>query len=212
MAEIEVYNLDRKSVSTLSLSDSIFGAEVKEHLLHAAVRYQLAKRRQGTHKVKGRAEVRGGGRKPFKQKGTGRARAGTTRAVHWRGGGVVFGPTPRSYAFKMNKKTRRAALCGALSRRASEEKLVVLNEFNLPEIKTKSVVEFMSKFDLTDMLVVTSAGNDTLSKSARNIPGVTVLPSAGLNVYDILNHRNLVMTEGAIAAITERLGGSRGTE
>ena len=210
MAKIEVYNLDRKSVSKLDLADSVFGAEVKEHLLHAVVRYQLAKRRQGTHKAKGRAEVSGGGRKPFKQKGTGRARAGTTRAVHWRGGGVVFGPTPRSYAFKMNKKTRRAALCGALSRRAAEEKLVVLDNFTLPEIKTKSVVEFMNKFELKDMLVVTSEGDDTLIRSARNIPGVTVLPCAGLNVYDILNHRNLVMTESAVTAVTERLGGTSG--
>lgn len=210
MAKIEVYNLDRKSVSKLSLEDSIFGAEVKEHLIHAVVRYQLAKRRQGTHKVKGRAEVSGGGRKPFKQKGTGRARAGTTRSNIWRGGGVVFGPTPRSYEFKINKKTRQAALCSALSQRVSQQKLVVLKDFSLPEIKTRSVVDFMSKFELEDMLVVTSQGDYTLNRSARNIPGVTVLPSTGLNVYDILNHRNLVMTEAAVVAVTERLGGPSG--
>jgi large subunit ribosomal protein L4 len=212
MAKIEVYNLDHKSVSKLDLSDAVFGAEVKEHLLHAVVRYQLAKRRQGTHKVKGRAEVSGGGRKPFKQKGTGRARAGTTRAVQWRGGGVVFGPIPRSYAFKMNKKTRRNALCGALSKRVEENKLVVVDDFSLPEVKTKQVVDFMSKFELNDMLVVLSAADDTLNRSARNIPGVTVLPSEGLNVYDILNHRNLVMTASAVASVTERLGGSDGTK
>jgi large subunit ribosomal protein L4 len=212
MAKIEVYNLDRKSVSKLDLEESVFGAEIKKHLLHAVVRYQLAKRRQGTHKVKGRAEVSGGGRKPFKQKGTGRARAGTTRAVHWRGGGVVFGPVPRSYAFKLNKKTRRAALCGAISQRVSENKLVVLNDFNLSEIKTKSVVNFMNKFELTDMLVVTTEADETLNRSSRNVPGVMVLPSIGLNVYDILNHRNLVMTEGAVAAVTTRLGGPNGVE
>jgi len=205
MTTIDVHNQDNEKVSTLDLDDAVFGAEVKGHLLHTIVRYQLAKRRQGTHAVKNRAEVRGGGKKPFRQKGTGRARAGTIRSPIWRGGGTVFGPTPRSYAFKLNKKVRRAALASALSKRTEDKSLVVLDKLEFGEIKTKQVVGFMKTFGLEDMLLVCAADEKVL-KSARNLPGVTVLPPEGLNVYDVLRRSNLVMTEDAVKAITERLG------
>lgn len=205
MTTINVHNQNNEKVSTIDLEDSVFGAEVKGHLLHSIVRYQLAKRRQGTHSVKSRSEVRGGGRKPFKQKGTGRARAGTIRSPIWRGGGTVFGPTPRSYAFKLNKKVRRAALASALSKRLQDEAIVVLDKIEFSEIKTKQVSGFMKSFGLEDMLLV-CAPDETVEKSARNLPGVTVLPPAGLNVYDVLLRANLVMTEDAVKAITKRLG------
>lgn len=205
MTTIDVHNQDNEKVSSFDLDDSVFGAEVKGHLLHTIVRYQLAKRRQGTHAVKGRAEVRGGGKKPFRQKGTGRARAGTIRSPIWRGGGTVFGPTPRSYAFKLNKKVRRAALASALSKRTEDNSLVVLDKIEFSEIKTKQVIGFMKTFGFEDMLLV-CAPNENIQKSARNLPGVTVLPPEGLNVYDVLLRSNLVMTEDAVKAITERLG------
>lgn len=205
MPTIDVRNQDNEKVSTFDLDDNVFGAEVKGHLLHTIVRYQLAKRRQGTHAVKGRAEVRGGGKKPFRQKGTGRARAGTIRSPIWRGGGTVFGPTPRSYAFKLNKKVRRAALASALSKRTEDNNLIVLDKIEFGEIKTKQVIGFMKTFGLEDMLLVCSA-DEKVQKSARNLPGVTVLPPEGLNVYDVLLRSNLVMTEDAVKFITERLG------
>ena len=208
MPTIDVFNAGREKVATFDLNDAVFGGEVKEHLLYSAVRYQLAARRAGTHKVKGRAEVSGSGKKPFKQKGTGRARAGHKRSPIWRGGGVVFGPTPRSYAFKLNKKVRRAALRSALSRRVEENRLVVLDELVLPEIKTRQVVDFLGRFELSDALVVIDSRDETVVRSARNLPNVTVLPSDGLNVYDVLHRQNLVMTQAAIKAVTERLGGN----
>jgi large subunit ribosomal protein L4 len=205
MTTIDVHNQDNEKVSTFDLDDSVFGAEVKGHLLHTIVRYQLAKRRQGTHSVKNRAEVRGGGKKPFRQKGTGRARAGTIRSPIWRGGGTVFGPTPRSYAFKLNKKVRRAALASALSKRVEDNSLIVLDKIEFSEIKTKQVIGFMKTFGLEDMLLVCSS-DEKVQKSARNLPGVTVLPPEGVNVYDVLLRSNLVMTEDAVKAITERMG------
>ena len=208
MPTIDVFNTGREKVASVDLDDTVFGGEVKEHLLYSAVRYQMAARRAGTHKVKGRAEVSGSGKKPFKQKGTGRARAGHKRSPIWRGGGVVFGPTPRSYAFKLNKKVRRAALRSALSRRVEENRLVVLDELVLPEIKTRQVVDFLGRFELSDALVVIDSRDETVVRSARNLPNVTVLPSDGLNVYDVLHRQNLVMTQAAIKAVTERLGGN----
>jgi large subunit ribosomal protein L4 len=207
MPKLDVYSTAKKKVGSVDLSDAVFGAEVKEHLFHAAVRYQLAKRRAGTHSTKGRTDVRGGGRKPFRQKGTGRARQGTSRAVQMRGGGVVHGPHPRSHAHGMNKKTRKAALVSALSRRVEEKAVTVFDAFELKEIKTKSVVEIMKRFAFDDLLLVLSEKDETVMRSSRNIPGVTVLPAVGLNVYDVLKHNNIAFTQGAVEAVTERLGG-----
>lgn len=207
MPTIDVYNTQREKVSSIDLSDAVFGSEVREHLLYAVVRYQLAKRRQGTHKVKGRAEVSGGGRKPYKQKGTGRARQGTIRAPQWRGGGIVHGPTPRSHAFKLNKKVRSAALCSALSRRVEENAVIVLDKLELAEAKTRHIADLLARFEVSDALFVIPANDETVARSARNIPGVTVLPSEGLNVYDVLKRRTLVLTKDAVDAVTRRLGG-----
>jgi large subunit ribosomal protein L4 len=207
MPTIDVYNQDRQKVDELELDGSVFGAEVKEHLLHAAVRYQLAKRRAGTHLVKGRSDVSGGGKKPYRQKGTGRARQGSTRAPQWRGGGAVFGPVVRSYAHKLNKKVRRAALCSAISRRVEEGKLLVLDTLEFPEIKTRQGAELMKRFELSDMLVVVGGASDNVALSLRNLPTVTMVPPEGLNVYDVLRKHHLVMTRGAVEAVTARLRG-----
>ena len=206
MPTVDVYNVNREKVGSLDLSDAVFGAEVKEHLLYAAVRYQRAAARQGTHKAKERAEVRGGGKKPFRQKGTGRARQGTTRAPQWRGGGVVFGPRVRSHAFKLNKKVRKAALCSALSRRCAEDRLVVLDELAFEQPKTKQVSELMKRFEVADMLLV-AMPDENVVRSARNLSSVTVLPPEGVNVYDILNRGHIVVTKDAASALAERLGG-----
>ena len=206
MPTIDVYNTKREKVSEVELADHVFGAEVKEHLLHQVSRYQMAKRRAGTHGVKNRTAVSGGGRKPFRQKGTGRARAGTTRAAQWRGGGVVFGPTTRSYAFKVNRKERIAALCCALSKRLADGDLTVIDELTLPAAKTKHVVELLERFELADTVFVLSATDDAFERSARNLKAVTVLSTAGLNVYDLLRRKNLVLTADAVRAVTERLG------
>jgi large subunit ribosomal protein L4 len=205
MPKVDIYNTDKKKVGEIDLSDAIFGTEVKEHLFHTAVRYQMAARRAGTHQVKGRTQVSGGGRKPFKQKGTGRARQGTTRAVQFRGGGVVHGPHNRSHAHKLPKKVRRAALKSALSRRTEENALTIFEAFELSEIKTRLFLDVMSKFEFEDLLLVLSAKDESVMKSARNIPGVKVLPVEGLNVYDILDHKNLAMTSAAVDAVVARL-------
>ncbi len=206
MATVDVYNQSREQVGTAELDDAIFGVEVKEHLFHAVVRQQLANRRAGTHKTKGRSEVRGGGRKPYRQKGTGRARQGTIRAPQWRGGGVVFGPTPRDHGHSVNKKVRRAALKSALSARAAEGKLTIIDKVEFPSIKTKNFIAVMDAFDFSDLLLVVPELDDAVSKSARNIPEALVLPVAGLNVYDILRHENLAITQSALDGITQRLG------
>lgn len=206
MPTLDVHNMNNEKVGSIDLADAVFGAEVKEHLFYTVVRQQMANRRQGTHKVKSRTEVSGGGKKPFKQKGTGRARAGTTRAVHWRGGGVVHGPTPRDHGHKVNKKVRRAALRSALSRRVEENAFTVLDNFELSEIKTKAVRNVVETFGFEDMLLIIDQDNDTVSKSARNLPNVKVLPVAGLNVYDILDHKNVAATQAAVQGITARLG------
>jgi large subunit ribosomal protein L4 len=206
MSTVTVYNLNKDTVGDVELPDTVFAVEMKSHLLHAMVRYQQAKRRAGTYVVKRRADVAGGGRKPFRQKGTGRARQGTTRAPQMRGGGVVFGPEPRSYAFKLNKKERTAALRCALTARAQEGAIVIVDELNLPEAKTRHVVDFLERFSLESAAVVTVDRNETVERSSRNLSSVTVLPVAGLNVYDILKRNHLVMTRAAVDAVVARLG------
>jgi len=205
MSTIDVYNIQREKVSEFSLDDTVFGGEVKEHLLYAVVRYQMAARRQGTHKSKTRSEISGGGKKPWKQKGTGRARAGSSRSPIWRGGGTVFGPVPRDHSFKLNKKVRQAALRSALSRRAQEGAMVVLDKFEMAEAKTRVVADFLKRFELSDALFVVPSQDDNFALSARNIPTVTVLPTDGLNVYDVLRRKNLVLTQGALEAVIQRL-------
>lgn len=209
MLSVPVFDQNREQVDTLDLDESVFGVEVREHLFYTVVRYQLAKRRQGTHKVKGRAEVSGGGRKPFKQKGTGRARQGSTRAPHWRGGGVVFGPTPRSHAHALNKKVRRAALCAALSRRTEEGCLTVLSHVDLPP-RTREFRSFMQRFEVADLLLVVAERDENVTLAARNLPNALVLPVEGLNVYDILRHSNLALTRAAVERLHERLGVASG--
>ncbi len=206
MPTVDIYSTEKKKVGSLELDDAVFGVEVKEHLFHAVVRQQLANRRQGTHSTKTRSEVRGGGRKPFKQKGTGRARQGTTNANLMRGGGVAMGPKPRDYSYNVPKKVRRAALKSALSRRVEEDAFTAFEKFELPEIKTQNVVEILKRFEFDDMLLVLSEKDETVLRSCRNIPGVTVIPVAGLNVYDILRHKNMAATTAAIEGIQARLG------
>ena len=209
MPTLPVYNTNKEEVSTIELLETVFGVEVREWLFYDAVRYQLAKRRAGTHAAKGRSQVSGGGKKPFRQKGTGRARQGTTRAVHWRGGGVVHGPHMRSHEHKMNKKARKAALVAAISRRCEEGSLTVLESFQLETPKTKEFINVMNRFEWSDVLLITGNDNqkgDAVYKSAQNVEKVTILPADGLNVYDILKHQNLVMTKDAVNAVIERLG------
>lgn len=208
MATIDVFNVNNEKVGEHELDDAVFNVEVKDHLMHAAVRKQLNARRSGTHAVKRRADVRGGGKKPFRQKGTGRARQGTVRAAHYRGGGVVFGPEPRSYDFKINKKELRYALCSALSRRAQEGALLILDEMSIEAPKTKTMVGFMSRFELGDMLLVTESVDANVSLSSRNIPKLSYVPAKGVNVYDVLRRSKLVMTRSALEAVTARLGGN----
>ncbi len=206
MPSIDLYNTERDKVGSVDLDDAIFGAEVKPHLFYAVVRYQLAKRRAGTHSSKTRAQVSGGGKKPYRQKGTGRARQGTTRAVHWRGGGVVHGPHPRSHAHKLPKKVRRAALRSALSKRVQDDALTVFDGFALAETKTRAFAKVMNTFEFDDLLLVLPGRDEAVLRSARNIPGVTVLPVEGLNVYDVLKHKNLAMTKDAVEGVVARLG------
>ncbi len=206
MPVVKVYSQSKDEVSSVELDDAIFGLEPKEHLFHLMVRYQLAKRRAGTHSVKSRSQVAGGGKKPFRQKGTGRARAGTTRAVHWRGGGVVHGPQVRSHAIAVPKKVRKAALRSALSKRVQDESFWVLDKLDLPEIKTRLMKQVRDSFGWDKAVIVLPEVDETIRKSARNIPGLTVLPVAGLNVYDILRHGHLVVTMDALERLSERLG------
>lgn len=202
----DVFTTAKKKVGSVDLDEAIFGAEVKEHLFYDAVRYQMARRRQGSHQTKGRTEVSGGGKKPFKQKGTGRARQGTIRAAQMRGGGVVFGPHNRDHSHKMPKKVRRAALKSALSRRVEEKAMTVFDAFEMEAIKTKDFKAVMDNFGFDSLLLVLDSPSDTVARSARNLPGVTVLPVTGLNVYDILNHKNLAMTKSAVEGVVARLG------
>lgn len=206
MTTIKVHNQQSDEIGELELSDVVFSAEVKQHLLHAVVRKQLAARRAGTHAVKCRLDVCGGGRKPFKQKGTGRARQGTIRAAQMRGGGVVFGPIPRSYDFKVNKREMRAALRGALTLRVAAGDALVVDDIGFDAPKTKQFIQLLAGFGVKDALVVMDDHLGPAALSARNLPNVTVLPPVGLNVYDVLHRSRLIMTKGAVEAITARLG------
>jgi large subunit ribosomal protein L4 len=205
MPKLDVYDAQREKVGEIELSEAVFAAEVKPHLLHEVVGWQLAKRRAGTAHTKTRAEVRGGGKKPWRQKGTGRARVGSRRSPLWRGGGTTFGPRTRDYSYSLPKKVRKAALRSALSDKLAEEKLVVLKGFDLEAIKTKAFVEVLGRFELADVLVVTDQPDEVLEKSSRNVPRVKVLRAEGLNVYDILRHDRLVLLEPAVGRIEEAL-------
>ena len=203
MAKVAVYNMEGKEVDKIELNDSIFGVEVNEHLVHMAVLQQLANNRQGTQKAKTRSEVRGGGRKPWRQKGTGHARQGSTRAPQWTGGGVVFAPTPRDYSFKLNKKEKRAALKSALTSRVNENKLVVVDELKMDEIKTKKFVEVLKNLKVEKALVVLNDMDKNVIASASNIPTVKTAQTNELNVFDVLKYDTVVVTKAAVATIEE---------
>lgn len=206
MATIDVYNMEGEKTSQVELDEDVFNVEVKPHLLHQVVVSQLLKRRSGTATVKGRSDVKASGSKLWRQKGTGRARVGSAASPTRRGGGVAFGPVPRKYERKVSKKVRKAALRMALSDKFRSDRLVVLDGFELPEIKTKAFVNVMKNFEADKALIVTMGKNETLEKSARNVPRVKVLRCEGLNVYDVLNHEHLFLVENAIGTIQEALG------
>ena len=191
------------SVFTIELNDAVFGVEVNEHLVHMAVVNQLANNRQGTQKAKTRSEVSGGGRKPWRQKGTGHARQGSTRAPQWTGGGVVFAPVPRDYSFKMNRKEKRAALKSALTSRVEENKFIVIDELNFDEIKTKKFQEVLNNLNVNKALVVLEDGNTNVEISARNIPDVKTAKTNTINVFDILKYNTVITTKAAVATIEE---------
>ena len=203
MANVAVYNIEGKEVGTIDLNDAVFGVEVNEHLVHMAVVQQLANKRQGTQKAKTRSEVSGGGRKPWRQKGTGHARQGSTRAPQWTGGGVVFDPTPRDYSFKLNKKEKRAALKSALTSRVEEKKFIVVDEMKFDEIKTKNFQNALNNLNVSKALVVLEEGNTNAELSARNIPDVKTARTNTINVYDILKYNTVVATKAAVEAIEE---------
>lgn len=203
MANVAVYNMEGKEVDKIELNDSIFGVEINEHLVHMAVLQQLANKRQGTQKAKTRSEVRGGGRKPWRQKGTGHARQGSTRSPQWAGGGVVFAPTPRDYSFKLNKKEKRAALKSALTSRVVENKFVVVDELKLDEIKTKKFVEVLKNLNVEKALVVLNDMDEKVIASAANIPTVKTTQTNELNVFDVLKYDTVVVTKAAVATIEE---------
>jgi large subunit ribosomal protein L4 len=205
MAMTQVVNIKNEKVGEVELNDALFGLEVNPHLLHDIVRMQLANRRAGNACTKTRGEVRGSTAKPFKQKGTGRARAGNKRSPLWRGGGTLFGPRPRDYSFSMPKKARKLGLKMALSTRFSEEQLVVLDGFQLDEIKTKAFRSVMMELGIDNALIIIPERNESLEKSSRNVPGYKVLPTEGLNVYDILLHKHVVLLKPCIGQLEERL-------
>ena len=203
MQNVAVYNNEGKEVGTIDLNDAVFGVEVNEHLVHMAVVQQLANKRQGTQKAKTRSEVSGGGRKPWRQKGTGHARQGSTRAPQWTVGGVVFAPTPRDYSFKLNKKEKRAALKSALTSRVEEKKFIVVDEMKFDEIKTKNFQNALNNLNVSKALVVLEEGNTNAELSARNIPDVKTARTNTINVYDILKYNTVVATKAAVEAIEE---------
>ena len=203
MAKVSVYNLEGKEVDPIELNDAVFGVEVNEHLVHMAVVNQLANNRQGTQKAKTRSEVSGGGRKPWRQKGTGHARQGSTRSPQWTGGGVVFAPVPRDYSFKMNKKEKRAALKSALTSRVEENKFIVVDELNFDEIKTKKFQAVLNNLNVNKALVVLEDGNKNVEISAKNIPDVKTAHTNTINVYDILKYNTVIATKAVVAAIEE---------
>ena len=203
MANVSVYNIEGKEVGTIELNDAIFGVEVNEHLVHMAVVNQLANNRQGTQKAKTRSEVSGGGKNPWRQKGTGHARQGSTRAPQWTGGGVVFAPTPRDYSFKLNKKEKRAALKSALTSRVEENKFIVVDEMNFDEIKTKKFQTVLNNLSVSKALVVLEDGNKNAELSARNIADVKTAKTNTINVYDILKYNTVIATKAAVEKIQE---------
>ena len=203
MANVTVYNMEGNEVGTMELNDAVFGVEVNEHLVHLAVVRQLANNRQGTQKAKTRSEVSGGGRKPWRQKGTGHARQGSIRAPQWKGGGVVFAPTPRDYSFKLNKKEKRAALKSALTTRVLENKFIVLDEMNFGEIKTKNFQNMLNNLEVSKALVVLEDGNTNAALSARNIANVKTAWTNTINVYDILKYNTVIVTKAVVATIEE---------
>ena len=203
MANVSVYNIEGKEVGSIELNDAVFGVEVNEHLVHMAVVNQLANNRQGTQSAKTRSEVSGGGRKPWRQKGTGHARQGSTRSPQWTGGGVVFAPKPRDYSFKMNKKEKRIALLSALSSKVADNKIVVLDAFNLDEVKTKKFTEVMSNLKVDKALVVIEGENKNVVLSGRNIPTVKVSATNEINTYDVLKYETLVVTKAAVEKLEE---------
>ncbi len=203
MANVSVYNMEGKEVGTMELNDAVFGVEVNEHLVHLAVVAQLANKRQGTQKAKTRSEVSGGGRKPWRQKGTGHARQGSTRAPQWTGGGVVFAPTPRDYSIRLNKKEKRAALKSALTSRVNDNKFVVVDELKFEEIKTKNFKNVMNNLNVSKALVVLAENDQNVVLSARNIPEVRTSLVNTLSVYDVLKYNTVVATKAAVASIEE---------
>ena len=203
MANVSVYNMEGKEVGTMELNDAVFGVEVNEHLVHMAVVQQLANNRQGTQKAKTRSEVSGGGRKPWRQKGTGHARQGSTRAPQWTHGGVVFAPVPRDYSFKMNKKEKRAALKSALTSRVQENKLIVIDELKFDEIKTKNFKAVMDNLKVNKAYVVLNENDEKVVKSARNLPNVQTALTNTINVYDVMKGGTVILTKDAVKTIEE---------
>lgn len=207
MAKVSVYNMEGKTVGDIDLNDDIFGVEINEHLMHLSVVAHLAAKRQGTQKARTRSEVRGGGRKPWRQKGTGHARQGSIRAPQWKGGGVVFAPVPRDYTKKLNKKERRAALKSAFSSKVVDNKLIVIDELKLDEIKTKEFAKVLNNLNVDNSLVVLGSNDETIARSARNIPAVKTAicdkDYATVNVYDILKYNTLILTKDAVSNIQE---------
>ena len=203
MANVSVYNIEGKEVGKIDLSDAVFGVEVNEHLVNMAVVSQLANNRQGTQKAKTRSEVSGGGRKPWRQKGTGHARQGSTRAPQWTGGGVVFAPVPRDYSFKMNKREKRAALKSALTSRVEENKFIVIDEINFEEAKTKNFANILKNLDVSKALVVLEDDNKNAELSARNIADIKTAKTNTINVYDILKYNTVITTKAVVAKIEE---------
>ena len=203
MAKVSVVNMEGKEVGTIDLSDAIFGVEINEHLVHLAVVQQLANNRQGTQKAKTRSEVSGGGRKPWRQKGTGHARQGSTRSPQWTGGGVVFAPVPRDYSFKLNKKEKRAALKSALTSKVNDQKLIVVDEIKMDEIKTKNFAQMLENIKANKALVVLNEKDDNVVLSARNIADTKTTLTSTINVYDVMNAGTVVLTKAAVATIEE---------
>ena len=203
MANVSVYNIEGKEVGKIDLSDAVFGVEVNEHLVHMAVVNQLANNRQGTQSAKTRSEVSGGGRKPWRQKGTGHARQGSTRAPQWTGGGVVFAPVPRDYSFKMNKKEKRAALKSVLTSKVQENKFIVLDELKLAEVKTKEMKKVLDNLKVNNALVIIGDDSENVALSARNIAGVQTASVNTINVFDMLKYNTIIATKSSVASIEE---------
>lgn len=203
MPKVTVYNMNAEQVGELELDERLFGAPVRPDLMHQVVVGQLAARRRGTHKTKTRAEVAGGGRKPWRQKGTGRARQGSTRSPQWKGGGVVFGPQPRDHSIRINKKVRRAALYSALTTKVDEGNIIVIDALELPEFKTKQVTNLLAKFNVGKALIVDAAKQEAAYRSAKNLPNVKYTEANFINVYDLLKHTHLVLTKDAVTKVQE---------